>query len=407
MKKRHPRLKDVIIMETPPTPSFKHYGNIHIFIQAFIQWLHDEKLRNYCEYSDKEKLDHVLNNLNKSFKIALLKIEKKINSLYADTLDPQPLSLHLQVTNDLRMYITNLIPNDKKDDLTNRNVPKLFAVKLSNMPSHVILTPRDAADDKLPTYASKLSDNQCAHLKTVGKALVEIMDNNLKAGRDLLQDLLKCGEIRKLDAAIANAMKQDKIGMSFFTVLNMNIRDAAMEQVDEGSTLSKTEEGEFSTGDNANRYQILQHIYTRCQEEVEKTVSPGAGLLNKLLRTDQDTIRANQLRHYLCPQAPKTISSPDGKSVELPGSDALVKPSELIDALQNAVKQIRTVEKTGTVDVSAAAALVESCRQVAIEARLAVGEGYGIESEELKEFELSLQPVFRPDNADSEYIKGV
>jgi hypothetical protein len=287
------------------------------------------------------------------------------------------------------------------------SLDSFLMTNLSNMPSHVILTPRDAADDKLPTYASKLSDNQCAHLKTVGKALVEIMDNNLKAGRDLLQDLLKCGEIRKLDAAIANAMKQDKIGMSFFTVLNMNIRDAAMEQVDEGSTLSKTEEGEFSTGDNANRYQILQHIYTRCQEEVEKTVSPGAGLLNKLLRTDQDTIRANQLRHYLCPQAPKTISSPDGKSVELPGSDALVKPSELIDALQNAVKQIRTVEKTGTVDVSAAAALVESCRQVAIEARLAVGEGYGIESEELKEFELSLQPVFRPDNADSEYIKGV
>ena len=278
---------------------------------------------------------------------------------------------------------------------------------LPQMPSHVVLTLRDAADGKLPSYKSKtLTEDQCTHLQTVGIALVQIMDENLQSGRDLLQILLSCGEIRKLDSAIGKAMQEKKLDMAFFTVLNMNIRDAGMEQMEQGATTSLTKEGEFSTGDSANRYQILQHIYTRCQEEVEKTVSPGAGLLNKLLRTDQSSIRANQLRHYLCPQAPKTISSPDGKSVELPGSAALVKANEFIDALQNAVKQIRTVEKTGTVDRVAAVGLVESCRQVAIEARLAIGEGYGVDSEELKEFELSLQPVFRPDNAESEYITG-
>ena len=279
---------------------------------------------------------------------------------------------------------------------------------ISNMPSHVVLTLRNAAEGKFPSYKSKtLTDEQCNDLQTVGKALVVIMDTNLQSGRDLLQSFLECGEIRKLDSAIGKAMKEKKLDMAFFTVLNMNIRDAAMERIDQGETPSTTAEGEFSSGDNANRYQILQHIYTRCQEEVEKTVSPGAGLLNKLLRTEQASIRANQLRHFLCPQAPKTISSPDGKTVELPGSKALVNPNELIDALQNAVRQIRTVEKTGTVDRAAAAGLVESCRQVAIEARLAVGEGYGVESEELKEFELALQPVFRPDSADSEYIQGV
>ena len=279
---------------------------------------------------------------------------------------------------------------------------------ISNMPSHVVLTLRNAAEGNFPSFKSKtLTDEQCNDLQTVGKALVVIMDTNLQSGRDLLQSFLECGEIRKLDSAIGKAMKEKKLDMAFFTVLNMNIRDAAMERIDQGETPSTTAEGEFSSGDNANRYQILQHIYTRCQEEVEKTVSPGAGLLNKLLRTEQASIRANQLRHFLCPQAPKTISSPDGKTVELPGSKALVNPNELIDALQNAVRQIRTVEKTGTVDRAAAAGLVESCRQVAIEARLAVGEGYGVESEELKEFELALQPVFRPDSADSEYIQGV
>lgn len=288
------------------------------------------------------------------------------------------------------------------------SLDQFLMTNLSNMPSHVVLTLRNAAEGKLPSYKeTKLSDEQNVDLQTVGKALVQIMDESLQSGRDLLKSFLSCGEIRKLDASIGRAMKENKLDMAFFTVLNMNIRDAAMEQIDQGSTPSLTAEGEISSGDNANRYQILQHIYTRCQEEVEKAVSPGAGLLNKLLRTDQASIRANQLRYYLCPQAPKTISSPDGKSVELPGSKALVKPNELIDALQNAVRQIRTVERTGTVDRAAAAGLVESCRQVAIEARLAIGEGYGVDSEELKEFELSLQPVFRPDNAQSEYIKGV
>lgn len=285
------------------------------------------------------------------------------------------------------------------------SLDSFLMTNLSNMPSHVVLTLRNASEGILPSYS--LTEEQGNHLQTVGKALVTMMDTNLEGGRDLLKEFLSCGEIRKLDAAIGKAMKESKIDMAFFTVLNMNIRDAAMEQIEAGSTPSKTAEGDFSTGDSANRYQILQHIYTRCQEEVEKAVSPGAGLLNKLLRTDQDSIRANQLRHYLCPQKPKTISSPDGTSVDLPGSKALVRPDELIEALQNAVRQIRTVEKSGTVDKAAAAGLVETCRQIAIEARLAVGEGYGVESEELREFEKSLQPVFRPDSSESEYIKGV
>ena len=76
-------------------------------------------------------------------------------------------------------------------------------------------------------------------------------------------------------------------------------------------------------------------------------------------------------------------------------------------ALENAVWQIRSVEKTGGATREMAAECVESCRQVAIEARLAIGEGYRTSSEELKEFEMGLQPVFRPDSAESEFIKGV
>lgn len=46
------------------------------------------------------------------------------------------------------------------------------------------------------------------------------MDNISQSGRDLFKSFLQCGRIRKLDAAIANAMKEDKIDMAFFTVLN-------------------------------------------------------------------------------------------------------------------------------------------------------------------------------------------
>ena len=99
--------------------------------------------------------------------------------------------------------------------------------------------------------------------------------------------------------------------------------------------------------------------------------------------------------------------TPDGKEVPLEGNkEALVPSSELIEAIGTAIKQIRTVEKAGGADVSTAAGLVESCRQVAIEARMAIGEAYGVDSDELKDFENGLQPVFRPDSGSSEYIKG-
>ena len=278
---------------------------------------------------------------------------------------------------------------------------------LANMPPRVVVILRNASEGTWKD--DSLTDEQNEAVASVGQALVDIMDDNLQSGRDLLASFLECGEIRKLDGAIGRAVKANKLDMAFFTVLNMNIRDAALEREAKGKStgLGSGVDGEFShSGDDADRYQILHHIYTRCQEEVEKTVSPGAGLLNKLLRTDQPSIRANQLRHYLCPQAPKTISTPDGKSVELAGSNALVQPKELIEGLQNAVRQIRTVEKSGGTSREMAAEMVESCRQVAIEARLAIGEGYGADSEELREFEMGLQPVFRPSSAASEYITG-
>lgn len=316
--------------------------------------------------------------------------------------EQQPEMIPTQVAQPLSEEELQVISQIAQQEPT--SLSSFLMSRLPQMPPNTILTLRNASQGEFP---SNITDGkQRSDLETVGKALVNIMDTQLGAGRDLLQKFLKCGEIRKLDGAIGNALRDGKLDMAFFTVLNLNIRDATIEAMENGESTNSSTDGQMGSGENPNRLQILQHIYTRCQEEVEKTVSPGVGLLNKLLRTEQASIRSNQLKHYLCPQEPKIIKSPDGKEVQLEGSKALVPPTEFVEALQNAVKQIRTVEKTGAADKVAAAGLVESCRQVAIEARLAIGEGYGVDSEELREFELALQPVFRPESPDSEYIQG-
>ena len=157
-----------------------------------------------------------------------------------------------------------------------------------------------------------------------------------------------------------------------------------------------------------DRFQILQHIYTRCQEEVEKVINPGTALLNKLLRTEVDSIRRNQLNHYLCPK-PTTIKDPNGKEIVLNNGQPmkpLVAHPDFCDAIGNAVKQIRTVEKSGATTPEVAADLVETIRTVAKEARFTIGEHFGGNSTEVIAFEEALEPVFRPTSPDSVYIQG-
>ena len=201
---------------------------------------------------------------------------------------------------------------------------------------------------------------------------------------------------------IGKAAKDGKLDMSFFSVLGMNMRDAVMGGDTMSSpTLSQGEGQEEVKGEEgkpmgANRLQILQHIYTRCQEELEKNVAPGVGLLNKLLRTDIPSIRSNQLSHYLGPQA-TTITSPDGKTIDLGGTGKpLVSHNEFIEALSNAVNQIRTLEAAGGTDRLSAVNLIENVRQIAIDARGVLVESFGEQSDQVQEFQRELQPIFRP-----------
>lgn len=286
-----------------------------------------------------------------------------------------------EISEEEFQVIANLYGKSKSDDVS------LDQVVLEALPSvnpKLIMKLRGAIEDDREEF------------KAVSNSLSSILDAQLSQARDLLASFLNAGEVRKLDSGIGKAGREGKLDVAFFQVLNMNIQDATANPepvVDPDSDEP-----------NASKLQILQHIYTRCQEEVEKSIPPGVSLLNKLLRTEQPSIRSNQLNHYLCPQK-SVISTPDGKELELKGREKiLVSHEEFVDAIRNAVKQIRTVEKAGGANREMAANMVESCRQVAKEARIVIGEHFGRESNELRSFEESLQPIFRPESADSQYI---
>ncbi len=266
------------------------------------------------------------------------------------------------------------------------SLDKVVLEALPNINPQLIMKLRGAVQDEREEF------------QAVSTSLSAILDAQLAQARDLLADFLNAGEVRKLDSLIGKAGRDGKLDIALFQVLNMNLQDASTDQ--------EPIPNQNSDEPIATRFQILQHIYTRCQEEMEKNIPPGVSLLNKLLRTDIASIRANQLQYYLCPQ-PNIIKTPDGKELELQGRERiLVSHKEFVDAIGNAVKQIRTVEKAGGANREMAANMVEACRSVAKEARMAIGDHFGRDSDEFQRFEESLQPIFRPESPDSPYITG-
>ena len=288
--------------------------------------------------------------------------------------------------------------NDKEmsfQDAAEELLPALSPGLIMKLRTGEDLVPPGASDDKDNDRLLKI-------FAEVSKALNTMTDRRLESARDTLRELMNAGEIKKLDAIIGKSARNQKLDVAFFQVLQMNMRDAAEE------AQKATASGDEENSSAVDRFQILQHIYTRCQEEVEKVINPGTALLNKLLRTEVDSIRRNQLNHYLCPK-PTTIKDPNGKEIVLNNGQPmkpLVAHPDFCDAIGNAVKQIRTVEKSGATTPEVAADLVETIRTVAKEARFTIGEHFGGNSTEVIAFEEALEPVFRPTSPDSVYIQG-
>ena len=259
-----------------------------------------------------------------------------------------------------------------------------------------------------PSLLMKLRDAESYTNNSAISSMSQQLNKMLRARLDLakstLQELLSAGEIRKLDNLIGSAARSGRLDVAFFNVLTVNLQEA-MESNNKNTDDDSDDDSETDDA-AASRLQILKHVYTRCQEEVEKTIPPGTALLNKLLRTEQPSIRSNLYEHYLTPR-PNTITTPDGSIVTLNGTQpVLVSIQEFVEAIDTAVLQIRDVENSGGTDKESAAMMVEGCRHIAKEARVVVGNAYGRESDELMSLEEGLQPVFRPSNATSPYIAG-
>jgi len=248
---------------------------------------------------------------------------------------------------------------------------------------------------------------------------------SLSRGKSVLEGLLGSGEIKRLDAEIGRRARGGELDAGFFWVLGVNIEDAGREEG--GGKGGDHTNGDHTNGDHTNgdtivsppedmtvsplvsppsgttRLQILQHIYTRCQEELEKSISsPSQQLLMKLLRTAQPDIRRNLLEHYLI-GGRNVVVNPDGREIDLSpsssSSSSLPPKVSLVDflaSLSELVAEVRGMNAGGQIDDTAKANLVESARQVGIQLRGVVREGYGEGGKEVRMVEEILQPVFRP-----------
>jgi len=229
--------------------------------------------------------------------------------------------------------------------------------------------------------------------------------SQLTAGRLTLEALLSAGEVRALDRQISQRAKAGELDYAFFHVLNVNIDDAQKEE--EATTsppLLPPSPPTEATAVVTTRLQILSHLYTRCQEEIEMLVAaadPGVALVVKLMRMSDGGIRENLMKHNLAP--PKGIVGADGVDIGAPGGGggeggggkALVSAADFVAAIASTVEKVRSIDpKATTLEGSADA--IENLRQIGILARGVVLTAYGESSGEVGVIEEGLQEVFMP-----------
>jgi hypothetical protein len=115
MRRRHPALKDINSTDSKQVPLFSTCTSIYTFINAYIEWIQDEKLRNNREYTDKEKIDYVLEQLDDNYKIAVRAIKSDIIDLNLNSTNPKPFPPHLLLNEDLSIYIVDQLPPDQRN----------------------------------------------------------------------------------------------------------------------------------------------------------------------------------------------------------------------------------------------------------------------------------------------------
>ncbi|CAE8672159.1 unnamed protein product, partial [Polarella glacialis] len=155
--------------------------------------------------------------------------------------------------------------------------------------------------------------------RAVAEAIQASVQKRMVAAKEVIQELLytKAGDVNLL---IRKTLKAQDSPLPILMVLQANMADAQAEG-DTGKT------------------QVLMHIHTVMNEELEKKVPRVKSLLSKLLRIEDVSIRNNLLRHHLTPVevAAAPMLDDDG-----PGDlkAALVPPNRFAAAITQLVNDV-------------------------------------------------------------------
>ena len=143
MEKRHPNLKNINDEEQRQKPKYADSSNIFSFINNYIEWMQDEWLTAKRTYTRKEQIDHVLNELDDSFKEAKQSMREDIRLLNLNSDNPKPFPQKLHVDEKLGPYIMSILSPTTRDKIydtitidisdddsdTDNNTPMIRALK--------------------------------------------------------------------------------------------------------------------------------------------------------------------------------------------------------------------------------------------------------------------------------------
>lgn len=204
------------------------------------------------------------------------------------------------------------------------------------------------------------------------KCMEDVMEKRLEDGAEKLRRVLQAGEINKMDAELVKLVRGGEVDTGFNLVLASNIQHARASEDD-------------------TMLQLYTHLSTRVQEELEKQASPALGLLHRLLRTDDEELRARIIVDFMVPK--QAVVLPSGEQVPL-GKPVppKVTPVEFAEVVRDTITAVASVDLgAGDTGVDPVADYVESCRQVAKVARVVIADN--LDTSALDEFSELLGPV--------------
>ena len=117
----HPKLRDVTDYKKMSKPKFGECHDIHDFVAKYLQWLNEEKMLNNRKYNHKENIDYILSELDSRFETIRIKIERRMNEIYANPEQPLPFPSQFKTNEKLSLNLMNLIPFAERQitDFTN------------------------------------------------------------------------------------------------------------------------------------------------------------------------------------------------------------------------------------------------------------------------------------------------